>query len=87
MKFDTASAKEYKLCQKRSLRGDTNVQNRDDPGEAFEHALPALETADVLFGNMEMPLHEEAEFEHVEIDLKTGEFVTNRQEQSKERTR
>lgn len=40
-----------------------------------------------VVGNMEMPLHEEAEFEHVEIDLKTGEFVTNRQEQSKERTR
>ena len=38
------------------LVGDTNIQNRLNPAGAFAHVLPLFETADVLFGNMEMPL-------------------------------
>lgn len=38
------------------LVGDTNVQNRDDPADAFKLILPTLRCADVLFGHLEGPL-------------------------------
>jgi len=38
------------------LVGDTNIQNRSDPAEAFKHVLPVLNSADLLFGQLESPL-------------------------------
>lgn len=38
------------------LIGDTNIQNRSDPAEAFQHVMPALHSADLLFGQLESPL-------------------------------
>ena len=35
------------------LVGDTNLQNRDHPAEAFSRVLPTLRAADVLFGHLE----------------------------------
>lgn len=35
------------------LVGDTNLQNRSDPAEAFKYVLPVLREADVLFGQLE----------------------------------
>ncbi len=37
------------------LFGDTNLQNRKDPGEAFRHVLPTLRQADVRIVNLEGP--------------------------------
>lgn len=37
------------------LFGDTNLQNRKDPGEAFKHVLPTLRQADVRIVNLEGP--------------------------------
>ena len=34
------------------LVGETNIQGRDDPVTAFEHVLPLLKSADVLFGHL-----------------------------------
>ena len=38
------------------LVGDTNIQYRENPGEAFSLVLPTLRGADVLFGQLEGPL-------------------------------
>lgn len=38
------------------LVGETNVQGREEPQEAFQHVLPLLDSADVLFGHLEAPL-------------------------------
>ncbi|OIO88280.1 MAG: hypothetical protein AUK03_16525 [Anaerolineae bacterium CG2_30_64_16] len=38
------------------LVGETNIQGREDPAEAFKHVLPILKSADVLFGHLEAPL-------------------------------
>jgi poly-gamma-glutamate synthesis protein (capsule biosynthesis protein) len=38
------------------LVGETNVQGRQRPAEAFRHVLPVLKSADVLFGHLEAPL-------------------------------
>ena len=38
------------------LVGETNIQGRDDPVAAFEHVLPQLRSADILFGHLEAPL-------------------------------
>jgi poly-gamma-glutamate synthesis protein (capsule biosynthesis protein) len=38
------------------LVGDTNVQNRAEPAQAFVHVMPMLREADVLFGQLEGPL-------------------------------
>ncbi len=38
------------------LVGDTNLQGRDRPADAFRHVLPALRAADLLFGQLEGPL-------------------------------
>jgi len=37
------------------LFGDTNIQNRDHPVEAFQYVLPTLENADFVFSNLEGP--------------------------------
>lgn len=38
------------------LFGDTNLQNREDPKEAFKNVLPTLQQADVKIINLEGPL-------------------------------
>jgi poly-gamma-glutamate synthesis protein (capsule biosynthesis protein) len=38
------------------LVGDTNIQNRRDLAEAFKHVMPVLNSADLLFGQLESPL-------------------------------
>ena len=38
------------------LVGDTNIQLRDQPADAFAHVLPTLRDVDVLFGQLEGPL-------------------------------
>lgn len=38
------------------LAGDTNLQDRRDPADAFRHVLPTLRAADALFGQLEGPL-------------------------------
>ena len=38
------------------LIGDTNIQNRTNPADAFKHVMPALHSADLLFGQLESPL-------------------------------
>jgi len=35
--------------------GDTNIQNRDNPVEAFKYLLPTFQAADVRIGNLEGP--------------------------------
>jgi poly-gamma-glutamate capsule biosynthesis protein CapA/YwtB (metallophosphatase superfamily) len=38
--------------------GDTNIQNRADPGSAFAHARDTLASADMIFAHLEGPLAE-----------------------------
>lgn len=38
------------------LVGDTNLQHRSNPAGAFDHVLPILKSADLLFGHLEGPL-------------------------------
>ena len=38
------------------LMGDTNIQNRADPGNAYQYVLPTLQAADLRFTNLEGPL-------------------------------
>ena len=33
------------------LMGDTNIQDREDPGEVYKYVLPTLEAADLRFTN------------------------------------
>ncbi len=35
------------------LMGDTNIQNRADPGNAYQYVLPTLQAADLRFTNLE----------------------------------
>ena len=35
------------------LMGDTNIQDREDPGDAYKYVLPTLRAADVRFANLE----------------------------------
>ncbi|MDA2939141.1 CapA family protein [Acidobacteria bacterium AH-259-A15] len=37
------------------LMGDTNIQDRENPGDAYKHVLPTLKAADVRFANLEGP--------------------------------
>ena len=37
------------------LMGDTNIQNRDNPAEAYQHVLATLQAADLRFANLEGP--------------------------------
>lgn len=38
------------------LVGETNIQERENPVDAFRYVLPMLKSADVLFGHLEAPL-------------------------------
>ncbi|MEM6317380.1 MAG: CapA family protein [Bacteroidota bacterium] len=38
------------------LLGDTNIQNRENPSDAFQSILPTLQAADLRFCNLEGPL-------------------------------
>jgi len=38
------------------LMGDTNIQDREDPGAAYKHVLTTLKAADLRFANLEGPL-------------------------------
>lgn len=35
------------------LMGDTNIQNREHPGEVYKYVLPTLKAADLRFANLE----------------------------------
>lgn len=45
-------------CQVLLVIGDTNIQNRADPGSAFAHARETLSSADMIFAHLEGPLAE-----------------------------
>ena len=50
--IDPAGAESITLL----LMGDTNIQNRADPGNAYQYVLPTLQAADLRFTNLEGPL-------------------------------